>query len=274
MRTLDQFFLNSNKPGAVGSYYKTGQGFPIVLLHGFAETFEIWNNLIPTLSEKYQLIIPHIPGCATADNFEEPFTMERIAQFVFDILEEEKIEKTILFGHSMGGYASMAFAEKYPNKLMGLSLVHSSAADDRPEKKNIRQTAVDHIRKNGSIGFFRTLIPKLYGSSSNFTPEKIKHLDMANQYTAEQIVACYTAMKNRVDRKFVLTSLDCPIQLIGGREDLSVNYQDIVTQAQICKKPSLHIFDRIAHTSMNENPKILLAAIIGFTDDILQTNES
>lgn len=273
MPTLDRFFLSSNKLEGDASYYKTGQGAPLVLLHGFAETHEIWNPLIENLSQKNELIIPAIPGCGNKIYFKNGLSMEAIAEFIFEILEQEQIKKTILFGHSMGGYAAMAFAEKYNDKLMGLSLVHSSAAADTEEKKNVRQKAIAHIKKNGSEGFFKGLIPKLYGSLSDFTLEKKKHFMMANQYDAAQAIACYEAMKKRPDRQHVLSSIGCPVQFIGGAEDVSVHFKDLEKQAALCSRASLTIFEGISHTSMHENAFLLKEAIIGFIDDILPTNE-
>lgn len=273
MQTFEQFSLSLDKQGATGKYYKIGRGFPIVLLHGFAETFEIWNKLIPTLAENYQLILPQIPGCGNEEKFSEEFSMERIAEFVTAILKKENISHTILFGHSMGGYAAMAFAEKYADKLLGLSLVHSSAAADSAEKIAVRKRTIEHINKNGKDGFFKTLIPKLYGDGGNYSAVQTDHLKMAAQYTAEQVIDCYTAMLHRPDRRPVLAQLKIPVQLIGGMEDTSINYKDLMEQAKLCQNASLKIFETVGHTSMYENPKILLESIIGFADDILQTNE-
>lgn len=270
METLEQCSLNFSNNGG-GNYYKIGSGKPIVLLHGFAETYEIWNPIIPSLAIKYKLIIPEIPGCGNDNVFQSTFSMESIATYVNDILIQENISQTILFGHSMGGYASMAFAEKYSDKLIGLSLVHSSASADTVEKKKVRDKAIEYIRKNGKDGFFKTLIPKLYGSLKEFTEEKMEHLKMASAYSSEQIIACYTAMKDRPDRKHVLKQLNFPIQFIGGKEDLSVAFNDLEYQAQLCRKSYLTLFECVGHSSMNEKPKNLLEAIIGFTDDTLQT---
>lgn len=271
MPTLEACSLNSNKLKGPGKYYKIGKGFPIVLLHGFAETFEIWQPLINDLSKKYRLIIPQIPGCGTMEAFVEEFSMEAIADYVFDILEYEGIEKTILFGHSMGGYAAMSFAEKYNDKLIGVSLVHSSARADTADKIKIRISAIEFIQKNGKKQFLKTLIPKLYASNNQKHSSQKWHLEMANQYSDTQLIACYAAMMNRTDKVSLLSLLPFPIQFIGGREDLSIDYKDLTAQATLCKKPILTIFEEIGHTSMFENPLLLKEAIIGFTDDILQT---
>ena len=268
MQTLEAFFLKSE--GA--RYFKIGTGKPIILLHGFAETYQIWDTIYPTLSKTYTVIIPEIPSCGNENMLKGSFSMETIAEFVNDILIKENIDKTVLFGHSMGGYAALAFAEKYAPKLLGLSLVHSSAQSDSEEKKQIRQTAIDFVLKNGKEHFIKTLIPKLYGSTQGLEMERAKHIEMFSQYSETQIINCYKAMKVRPDRRALLKQLNIPIQFIGGREDLSIEYRRLKEQAELCEKYSLTIFEGIGHTSMHENALFLIEAIIGFLDDISQTN--
>ncbi len=268
MQTLEQFFLNSRDV----RYFKVGKGDPILFLHGFAETYRIWDIIYPKFSDKYMLIIPEIPGCGNNNSYQDLFSMETIAEFVNDILEQENIQQIVLFGHSMGGYAAMAFAEKYSHKLLGLSLVHSSAQADTMEKKAIRQSAIRFISKNGKEHFIKTLIPKLYASTKGLEELYTQHIKMFNQYSAEQIINCYTAMLNRPDRTSVLQQLNCPIQFIGGLKDQSIDYKQLELQAKLCKKPSLTFFEGIGHTSMHENSLFLIEAINGFLDDIFQTN--
>jgi pimeloyl-ACP methyl ester carboxylesterase len=274
METLETYFLNSNKLNGKGKYHKIGTGESLILLHGFAETYEIWDSIYPALAEKYSVLIPEIPSCGNATSFKQNFSLEVIANFINEILITEKVEKTILFGHSMGGYAAMAFAELYPENLNALSLVHSSALADSADKKKIRESAIRFISKNGKEPFIKTLIPKLYASTFSDESLKIKHFAMFNQYTDQQIIDCYQAMKNRPNRISVLKELDSPIQLIGGKEDQSVHYQDLKEQATECKNPFLTLFDDISHTSMHENPSLLIESIFGFLDDIKQTKYS
>lgn len=270
MQTLETFSLSSRG----GRYFKTGKGKPIVLLHGFAETYQIWDLVSPALSNRYTLIFPEIPECGNPQSMQREFSMEAIADFVNHILDAERMQQTVLFGHSMGGYAAMAFAEKYPQKLAGLSLVHSSAQADTEDKKQIRQSAIDFILKNGKEQFIKTLIPKLYGTQSGYEKERVKHLSMFEQYTDSQIISCYKAMKTRPDRTNILSQLNIPVQFIGGREDQSINYKDLEYQATLTPNSTLTIFEGIGHTSMHENSLLLIETIIGFLDDIFQTNKS
>ncbi len=198
-------------------------------------------------------------------------SMESIADFVHEVIKEEQLDNTILFGHSMGGYAAMAFLASHPEKLDGISLVHSSAKADSEEKKEIRQTANNFINLHGKELFLKNLIPKLYSSLQNYSHEKEQHLAMAMQYSNEQIIACYKAMMERPDRTHLLSQTNIPIQFIAGRADQSIALTDVLEQSKLVK---LEILEGIGHSSMFENPKLLLAAIIGFADDILASFKS
>jgi pimeloyl-ACP methyl ester carboxylesterase len=265
MINLDAYFHNS----ARGRYAKIGEGSPILLLHGFAETYKMWEPIIEDIQKQFTVIIPEIPSCGNQYSLGETFSMEVIADFVHEIVEGEGIEQIILMGHSMGGYAAMAFAEKYPTKLIGLSLIHSTAKEDSAEKKQTRQEAISFIEKNGKIPFIKALMPKLYSPSfKGFEKEKKWHFDMAMEYSEEQIIACYKAMQERKDRTYLLANQSFPIQYLVGTNDLSIPYPDILEQVCTSQIADLTIFRSVGHTSYLENPLLLKQCIIRYCYDI------
>src|SRR5690606_25097329 len=113
----------------------------------------------------------------------------------------------VMVGHSMGGYIALAFAEKYPKVLKGLSLVHSTATADTEEKKETRRKSIALIEKGGKDAFVKGMIPNLF--SNHFKgahPEIIqKQIEQGQKLKAESMVGFYTAMINRPDRRNVLT---------------------------------------------------------------------
>lgn len=116
------------------SYKTEGAGLPVVLLHGFGEDGTVWENQAAYLRRNYQVIIPDIPGSGDSE-LTADVSMEGIADTVQLILDEEELDSVVLIGHSMGGYATMAFVEKYPHLLDGFGLFHSTAAADTEAKK-------------------------------------------------------------------------------------------------------------------------------------------
>jgi pimeloyl-ACP methyl ester carboxylesterase len=69
-------------------------------------------------------------------------TMEDNADAVHSVLLELGIRKSILVGHSMGGYVALAFAELYPEYVKGLALLNSTASADSEERKLNRDRAI------------------------------------------------------------------------------------------------------------------------------------
>jgi pimeloyl-ACP methyl ester carboxylesterase len=131
-----------NHPHYQLSYCVYGKGTPVLLLHGYGEDSQIWNNQIEYLSTHCLLIVPDLPGSGkssiTAKGKEEwlpNLRIESLAHSMNEILIAENLAACILLGHSMGGYISLAFAELYPSKILALGLVHSTAYADSDEKK-------------------------------------------------------------------------------------------------------------------------------------------
>ena len=64
------------------------------------------------MQNSFELIIPDLPGSGSSQLCDEEMSMELLADFVFEIAAQENFQKIILLGYSMGGYLTMAFAEK------------------------------------------------------------------------------------------------------------------------------------------------------------------
>jgi pimeloyl-ACP methyl ester carboxylesterase len=74
--------------------------------------------------------------------------------------KKENIDSCWMIGHSMGGYITLAFAEKFPGELKGLGLFHSTVYADDEEKKGVRLKNIEFIKKYGSAKFLEQAIRK------------------------------------------------------------------------------------------------------------------
>lgn len=106
-----------------------------MLIHGFGEDAAIWNNQTEYLKDKFQLIIPDLPGSGKSEMTDD-MSMEGMAEVIHSIIRQEDIDACTVIGHSMGGYITLAFAEKYPDYLSAFGLFHSTAYADSDEKNH------------------------------------------------------------------------------------------------------------------------------------------
>lgn len=213
-------------------YKKAGKGKTLILLHGFLESCEVWNELIEVLEKDFHLIVPDLLGHGKTPATSKVHTMEMMAEQVFSILETEKIEECILVGHSMGGYVSLAFAEKYPQKVKGIVLMNSTPLPDSDEKKANRERVVTVV-DNDKTFFIRSSVTNLF-SEENKQLMKVKIeeiINVASKTPNEGIKAASLGMKERPNRTLILKSLPAPKHFIIGKKDALIPYEELVTLA-------------------------------------------
>src|SRR4051812_31572018 len=94
-----------------------GNGEALVLLHGLCGSSAYWDKVIPELSKHYRVITPDLRGHGESGVSDEAYVMNTMANDISELLEKLFISQAIIFGHSLGGYVTLAFAEFYPAKL-------------------------------------------------------------------------------------------------------------------------------------------------------------
>src|SRR5258708_17986310 len=147
-------------------YRAGGKGKPVILLHGFAEDGNIWNYQFKKLKENFFVIVPDLPGSDLSETLEGKILIEDYADVIKAIADRELLNETqnqfTLIGHSMGGYITLAFAEKYPDLLNGFGLFHSTAYADDDAKKEIRRKGIEFIKNNGVDLFIKNTVANLF----------------------------------------------------------------------------------------------------------------
>ena len=234
-------------------YRIMGEGKVVVLLHGFGEDSSIWDKMATVLSKKFRLLIPDIPGTgASAMITGNNVGMEEYADCIAGILTAENISECTMIGHSMGGYITLAFAEKYPQMLHAFGLFHSSAYADDDAKKETRKKAIKFIKENGAEAFLNTSTPGLFKDAEK-SSEEINHLiKKGSSFTPEALIQYYEAMITRPDRTNILTTFYSPVMFILGMHDKAVPFEHGLEQSHLPALSHIFILRDSAHMSMLE----------------------
>ena len=152
-------------------YTDQGKGSAVILLHGFLENSKIWEPFIPQLSKKNRIICIDLLGHGNTGCLGYIHSMELMAEIVEAVLKHLRIRKSILIGHSMGGYVALAYAEKNPDNVKGLCLMNSTARADTPEKKINRDRGIEAVKQNHKT-FIRIAVKNLFTPENQITFSK------------------------------------------------------------------------------------------------------
>lgn len=256
---MNQIFYKNTKI----SYSDTGIGTTIVLLHGFLENKKMWQDYVTLFAENYRVITIDLLGHGESDCLGYVHSMEDNANVVHEVLEHLNIQKTIIVGHSMGGYIGLAFAELYPNQIQKLVLLNSTSKEDSAEKKLNRARAIKTVKQN-YVTFVSMSIANLF-SEENRTRlaneiEKVK--EQALKTPLQGIVASLEGMKMRKDREILLRQNLFPVLLILGKKDPVLNYDENISQIENTTTKLVSFED--GHMSQIENKEELKKVLLDF----------
>ncbi|HEY0395001.1 MAG TPA: alpha/beta hydrolase [Candidatus Elarobacter sp.] len=208
-----------------------GSGVPVVLLHGFPLDRTVWDEVMPALSGA-RVIRIDLRGCGESDADLGPALMEMLAGDVAGVLDALHVERAALAGHSIGGYVALAFFRMYAERVAGLALVASHAAEDagrspsadpaqrelaagrndlaaRLERENTMDAAIESYLP-------RYFAPHVYGERPDMVQRARALMAKQSPRGCAQLVR---GMKERLDSHDLLEDVVVPALVVAGGED-------------------------------------------------------
>lgn len=253
------------------AYRVTGNGKPVVLIHGFGEDHTIWQHQADFLSKKFQLILPDLPGSGSSqlqDDMSINAMGAVVHSIVNEVLQNEEDPVTII-GHSMGGYVALAFAEKYPAKVAGIGLFHSTAYADSDEKIQARKKGISFISKHGAEAFLKNTLTDLFSEHTKQNQPGIINqlIEKAGNFSADALVSYYEAMMQRTDRSALLANIQAPVLFIISENDVAIPFADSLRQSILPLKSYITILRQSGHMGMLEEPAASNQALSQFLEN-------
>lgn len=247
-------------------YTDQGEGPALVLLHGFTESLEIWNNFSEELSKSFRVICVDLPGHGRTANFSPVHTMEFMAETVHAVLSFCRIQQCALLGHSMGGYVALAFAQLYPEMLKALILFHSQADADNEEARRNRDRTIEIVKKDRS-GFINQFVPDLFAPANRERlSREIEILkNQAGSISGKGLVAAMEGMKVRNGWRDLLGTLNIPVLFVAGKQDSRIPIDKVVEQIALPKHAEALLLEEAGHMGYLEAPQITLQTIRDFS---------
>jgi pimeloyl-ACP methyl ester carboxylesterase len=244
----------------------TGSGTVLVLLHGYLESMEIWEDFAAEFSGNYRVICPDLPGHGKSGVVGEVHGMDKLAKSVITILDHCGIDKCFVAGHSMGGYTALAMLEYFPERLLGLCLFHSHPFPDTKQTRQNRCREIVLVNQGRKELISKINIPKAFATESceSFRPEITRATNIAIKTPDAGIIACLKGMMERPSREKVLSETNLPVLVIAGKHDNYIDYETIARSIPLPSNAEFVTLEKSGHIGFIEEKEKSASAISDF----------
>lgn len=232
------------------NFKSKGEGFPIILIHGFCESAEIWDSFSSKISKGFKTIALDLPGFGSSKLQKPNISIHEVAQSLNEWVVENGFTDSLLIGHSLGGYVSLAMISQNPKLYAGLGLFHSTAMPDTADKKINRGKVIEFVKTNGVTKFIDSFIPGLFYSKDH---KSIPFAHKIGSNTAESTFVAYMeAMRDRPSFEEVLTLSDVPILIIAGQNDSVIDVISLKEQSKLNDSIRFYSLQNVGHMGFFE----------------------
>ena len=105
-------------------YITAGRGPPVILLHGWPETWYEWRHIIPKLAPYYTVIAPDLRGLGDSSRPADGYDKQTVANDIWRVAHDELgHERFLLVGHDWGGPTAFALAATHPEAVEKLAIL-------------------------------------------------------------------------------------------------------------------------------------------------------
>lgn len=204
------------------NYREAGEGFPIVLVHGYTGNSRNWALTVPVLTEHFRTISLDLRGHGQSGKPTQPmdFSLDVMASDVYGLLQYLDVSECYLVGHSMGGYVSQHLILSHPELVRALVLV-DTAAEPLPARSKEREPLLEIARSRGmNAAFEEQLLLTPPHPAFRSQPKYLaiwKELFLLT--SLEAYIYCAEAMAIRRDLRSELGSVNVPTLIVCGAND-------------------------------------------------------
>jgi len=230
----------------------TGSGTPLVFVHGFLGSTDMWSPQIEYFKEYYRILTPALPGFGKSKTLKSCDTIECMAKAILKSLEKKKVERFYLLGHSMGGMIVQEIAKLAGKKILKLICYSTGPSGNIPG----RFETIDQSRKNLKINGLESTAYRI-AKTWFIEEDKAKYFylceNAGKQTSIEAADNGLIAMKNwsGVDN---LKNIKNKTLIIWGNQDKAYNYNQVETLNNNIPDSDLKIIKGCSHNVHLEKP--------------------
>ena len=230
----------------------TGQGFPLVLVHGYLGSSEMWCLQRDYLSKFFRVISPALPGFGESHEAESLDSINDMAKFVINIIDEKKIDNFNLLGHSMGGMIVQEIAKLAGDRINKLICFATGSIGEIPGRFELIDETRRRLKEEGAdISFSR--VPQKWFVKGDKDKNYYLCENAVKNVSLETADNALIAMKNWSGIDY-LKNIKNQTLIVWGDRDTSYNFDQVDTLNKGISNSRLEIFKGCSHNVHLEEP--------------------
>jgi pimeloyl-ACP methyl ester carboxylesterase len=247
-----------------------GEGPAVVCAHGTLMDRTMFTPQLDALSDEYRVVAYDLR--ARTDQYDTSYDLYDLADDAAALLDAKGIDSCVLVGMSMGGFMTLRFAERYPERLDGFVLVDSDAlTHDESDREQYGQM-VEATRAAGSPSEDLVEVVKhiLFGATTNETnPDLVDAWgERWRTYPGEAVYNEVHSWLDRPDFTEACAEIETPALVVHGEEDVSIDMDHAAATADALPNATLEPIPEAGHSSNLENPEAANTAIRNFLESV------
>lgn len=212
--------------GADLEWRERGSGDAILFIHGFPFNSAMWGAQLATLPPGWRGIAPDLRGFGASEAGQrDVYDMPRFADDMIVLLDRLGIERTVVCGLSMGGYIAFEMWRHHPDRIRALVLCDTRAGTDSPDAQRARRHLAERVTADGQQVVIDAMLPKLLAPATRKRRSDIASFvsAMIAETSRETIARTLIGMAIRPDSEPVLRTIDVPVLILFGEDDVITN---------------------------------------------------
>lgn len=251
-----------------------GGGTPLVLLHAFPLSSAMWLAQREGLASRFRVLTPDLRGFGGSSLGNDEPSVDVMADDVAELLDAKGIDRAIIGGHSMGGYVTLAFCRRHPDRILGVILTDTKASEDTEEARQGRIRAAERLESERNVSvLLDDLLPKLVGPTTMRQRALVYGRVRGLVQSAPPAAAAWAqrAMAARPDSVAALPGFSAPALVLHGAEDAIVTEDDAQAMADSLPNAELIMIPGSGHLTAVEQPQLFNDAVSEFGAALTRT---
>ena len=230
-----------------------GNGTPLVLVHGFLGSSDMWSPQIKFFKDNFRVIAPALPGFGKSNAIDSCDSIKCMAKAILNLLEKKEIKNFNLLGHSMGGMIVQEMTKLAGEKILKLICYGTGPRGNIPGRFETIDQSREQLKING-LEVTANRIAKTWFIDE----DKAKYFylcdEAGKQTSIEATDNGLIAMKNWNGVKN-LKNIKNETLIVWGNQDKAYNFNQVETLNNNIPNSDLKIVDGCSHNVHLEKPE-------------------